>query len=179
MIPFSPLNDTKLPEQIDGLLLGGGYPELYAKDLSRNESMRKSIREAIKEGLPCIAECGGFLYLHDQLEGKDGINYEMTGVIHGNGFSAGRLGRFGYLHLKAQKESVFMKKGEEVRGHEFHYWDSTDNGKDCLAVKPDGKRSWECVHMEGNLFAGFPHIHFYSNLSFAERFVEICRNRTH
>lgn len=179
LTPFSPLNDTKLPEQIDGLLLGGGYPELYAKDLSRNESMRKSIREAIKEGLPCIAECGGFLYLHDQLEGKDGINYEMTGVIHGNGFSAGRLGRFGYLHLKAQKESVFMKKGEEVRGHEFHYWDSTDNGKDCLAVKPDGKRSWECVHMEGNLFAGFPHIHFYSNLSFAERFVEICRNRTH
>ncbi len=176
LLPFSPLKDRELPKAIDGLLLGGGYPELYAKELSKNDSMRKTLREEIQKGMPCIAECGGFLYLHEQLEGKDGNLYEMAGVIHGNGFSTGRLGRFGYIHLNAQKDHVFLKKEEELRGHEFHYWDSTDNGNDCLAVKPDGKRSWECVHMEGNLFAGFPHLHFYSNPSFAERFVEKCRS---
>lgn len=179
LIPFSPLADTKLPKQIDGLLLGGGYPELYAETLSENERMRRSVREAIQNGLPCIAECGGFLYLQDSLEGKDKKQYEMAGVIRGNGIAVGRLKRFGYIHLKAQRDSVFLKQGEELRGHEFHYWDSTNNGSDCLAVKPDGKRSWECVHIEGNLWAGFPHLHFYSNPEVAKRFVELCRQRNH
>ena len=74
---------------------------------------------------------------------------------------------------------MFFETGEELRGHEFHYWDSTNNGSDCLAVKPDGKRSWECVHIEGNLWAGFPHLHFYSNPEVAKRFVELCRQRNH
>lgn len=177
LIPFSPLTDSRLPEQTDGLLLGGGYPELYAEMLSGNEEMLKSVQKAVQDGLPCIAECGGFLYLHDCLEGKDRKQYKMAGVIPGKGFAAGRLKRFGYIRLKAQRESAFLKQGEELRGHEFHYWDSTNNGNDCLAVKPDGKRHWECVHMEGNLFAGFPHLHFYSNPEIAGRFVELCRHR--
>ena len=152
---------------------------MYAEALSENKGMRRSVWEAIQNGLPCIAECGGFLYLHDSLEGKDQKQYEMAGVIQGNGFAVGRLKRFGYIHLKAQRDSVFLKQGEELRGHEFHYWDSTDNGSDCLAVKPDGKRSWECVHIEGNLWAGFPHLHFYSNPEVAKRFVELCRQRKH
>lgn len=175
LLPFSPLHDTSLPENIQGLLLGGGYPELYAKQLSENQAMCESVRNGIRQGLPCIAECGGFLYLHDTLEGKDGISYPMAGVIEGNAFQTERLGRFGYIHLQPQKAGVYLPEGEELRGHEFHYWDSTANGQDCLAVKPGGKRSWKCIHMEGTLFAGFPHIHFYSNLKFAERFVSVCR----
>lgn len=175
LIPFSPLHDTSLPEAVQGLLLGGGYPELYAEQLSSNQAMLQEIGAAIRNGLPCIAECGGFLYLHEMMEGKDGKQYPMAGVIRGNAFRTERLGRFGYIHLRAEKDSAYLRRGEALRGHEFHYWDSTANGQDCLAVKPDGKRSWKCVHMEGNLFAGFPHLHFYSNPGFTERFVEICR----
>ena len=100
----------------------------------------------------------------------------MTGVLKGKGVRGKRLGNFGYITEEFLNDTILGEKGTQIKGHEFHYWDSTDNGNDCLAVKPDGKRSWECVHMEGNLFAGFPHLHFYSNPSFAERFVERCRS---
>ncbi|PWJ52157.1 cobyrinate a,c-diamide synthase [Faecalicatena contorta] len=171
LVEFSPLHDNFLPEDIQGMILGGGYPELYTKDLERNVSMRSSIKEAILGGLPCLAECGGFMYLHEEMEDDKGSFRQMTGVFPGKAFHTGKLVRFGYIEIEAQKEGAFLKKGEKLRGHEFHYWDSTDNGKDCIAVKPDKRRSWECIHMEGNLFAGYPHIHFYSNLEFARRFI--------
>lgn len=174
---FSPLHEEKVPDDAQGMLLGGGYPELYAKQLAANRKMCDSVKEKIHSGLPCIAECGGFLYLHEMLEGKDGNSYPMAGVIAGNAFRTDRLGRFGYLSLQAEADGAFLRKGEVLRGHEFHYWDSTENGTDCLAVKPQGNRSWKCVHMEGTLFAGFPHIHFYSNPVFAKRFVRACRER--
>ena len=174
---FSPLHEEKVPDDAQGMLLGGGYPELYAKQLAANRKMCDSVKEKIQSALPCIAECGGFLYLHEMLEGKDGNSYPMAGVIAGNAFRTDRLGRFGYLSLQAEADGAFLRKGEVLRGHEFHYWDSTENGTDCLAVKPQGNRSWKCVHMEGTLFAGFPHIHFYSNPVFAKRFVRACRER--
>ena len=98
----------------------------------------------------------------------------MAGVIKGSAASKGRLARFGYVKIEGKKDGLYLKKDENIRGHEFHYWDSTDNGADCVAVKPDGKRSWECIHMEGKLFAGFPHLYLPSNRKFAERFVEQC-----
>ncbi|HCR82087.1 MAG TPA: cobyrinic acid a,c-diamide synthase, partial [Lachnospiraceae bacterium] len=106
-----------------------------------------------------------------------GAARKMTGVLPGKAFYADRLVRFGYIELEARWDGTFLKKGEKLRGHEFHYWDSTDNGVDCIAVKPDRKRSWECIHMKENLFAGYPHIHFYSNVKFAERFITECRKR--
>lgn len=175
LVPFSPLEDTGLPEGLDGLLFGGGYPELCAKELAENESMRKSVHERIGKGIPCIAECGGFLYLTEELEGEDGTSYPMAGVLSGKGIKKGRLTRFGYIELTAQKDGAYLKKGEKIRAHEFHYWDSTENGEDTLAVKPDGVRKWQAVHMKENLFAGFPHLYFYSNPKVAERFVAACR----
>lgn len=172
---FSPMHDEKVPEDARGMILGGGYPELYAKRLSENRTMCDSVKKKIRNGLPCIAECGGFLYLHEMLESKEGHIYPMAGVIPGKAFRTEKLGRFGYIHLYAESDGIFLKKKEELRGHEFHYWNSTANGTDCLAVKPQGKRSWKCVHMERALFAGFPHIHFYSNPVFAERFVQACK----
>lgn len=174
LIPFSPLEDVCLPEGTKGLLLGGGYPELYARRLSGNKAMRESIYKAIAMGMPCIAECGGFMYLLEHMEGKDGISYSMAGVIQGEAVKRERLVRFGYVELQSQMEGSFLPQGEMLRGHEFHYWDSTANGKDCLAVKPDKKRQWQCIHMRGNVFAGYPHIYFYSNPQFAVRFVEAC-----
>ena len=191
LIEFSPLRDEKLPDNISGLILGGGYPELYGKQLSENQSMLTSIRKALmQEKIPCLAECGGFMYLHEEMEDADGNVWKLVGRIHGKTFPTGKLVRFGYVNLQRNldEDQVFELKermsladswilpGENIRAHEFHYWDSTDSGNDCLAVKPDGKRRWECMHLEENLVAGYPHLYYPSCKGFAERFVEKCRS---
>ena len=171
---FSPINDAELPEEVDGLILGGGYPELYAKELSENISMLDSVRKAIRNGIPCIAECGGFMYLHEYFEDNDKNEYRGVGIIEGKAFKTDKLVRFGYIDITANENSVLLNKGENIRGHEFHYWDSTDNGCACTAVKPSGTRSWKCVHSEEGLFAGFPHVYFYSNQKAAVNFINAC-----
>lgn len=191
LIEFSPLHDEKLPDNISGLILGGGYPELYGKQLSENQSMLTSIRKALtQEKIPCLAECGGFMYLHEEMEDTDGKVWKLVGRIKGRTFPTGKLVRFGYVDLQRNldenpisefKEQMsladsWILPGENIRAHEFHYWDSTDSGSDCLAVKPDGKRSWECMHLEENLVAGYPHLYYPSCENFAERFVEKCRS---
>lgn len=175
LVPFSPLRDAALPKQIQGILLGGGYPEVYAKALSENQSMRFSIREAIQNNIPCHAECGGFLYLHEWMKDNEQVAYQMAGVIPGECFPTGKLVRFGYVNLVANGDSRFLNQGECIKGHEFHYWDSTNNGEDVTAVKPNQKRSWTCIHIEKQLFAGFPHLAYASNREFAKRFVEMAR----
>ena len=192
LVEFSPLWDEKLPEKISGLILGGGYPELYGKQLFENQSMLKSVRAALKQKLPCLAECGGFMYLHEEMEDAKGNIWNLVGRIKGRTFPKGKLVRFGYVNLQrnveknhtvetpgfeGQNDSFgnWILQGENIRAHEFHYWDSTDSGSDCLAVKPDGKRHWECMHLEENLVAGYPHLYYPSCRKFAERFVEKCQ----
>ncbi len=167
---FSPLRDSRLPE-CDGLILTGGYPELYAKQLSENHSMLDSIRSRISDGLPYIAECGGFMYLHDEMD-ADGL-FKMAGVIHGRVRSADRLVRFGYITMTAQTDNLLCKNGESIKAHEFHYYDSTDNGNGFHAVKPDG-REWDCCHVSDRHYAGFPHLNFLSDITTAERFIIKC-----
>ena len=179
LIPFSPLSDRELPGDLDGLILGGGYPELYARELSENLSMLKSVRKALRRGMPCIAECGGFMYLHEKMEDENGREYPMTAVLPGKTFPAGKLVRFGYICISSADSGKtgaagYIKPGEMIRGHEFHYWDSTDNGRTCRAVKPDGRRSWDCICAQGNLFAGYPHLYMPSLPEFAKRFAERC-----
>lgn len=171
---FSPINDTEFPKDADGLILGGGYPELYAKELSGNRSMLDSVRKAIRNGIPCIAECGGFMYLHEYFEDDDKNEYKGVGVIEGKAFKTDKLVRFGYIDITENENSVLLNKGESIRGHEFHYWDSTNNGGSCTAAKPSGTRKWECVHSGGSLFAGFPHVYFYSNQKAAANFINAC-----
>lgn len=168
---FSPLRDRKLPDGCSGLLLGGGYPELYAKELENNRAMRSEIRRAVTGGMPTVAECGGFLYLHSLLWDREGKSYAMAGALPTSCHDAGKLVRFGYLELEEKKES-FLPKGERIRGHEFHYYDSEDNGGDCLAVKPVTGKTYPCMIVTKNCFMGFPHLYYPSNPSFAERFVE-------
>lgn len=178
LICFSPLRDTSLPADVQGLLLGGGYPELYAKQLSENDSMRTSIRTAIRDGLPCLAECGGFMYLHSSMENMEGHSLPMAGVLNGQAYRTKRLGRFGYITLtQNEPQSSDMFEGR-IRGHEFHYFDSTDCGKAFCAQKPFSSRSWDCIRVEENLVAGFPHLYYYSNPAFAVRFLQICEQRT-
>lgn len=174
---FSPLHDTKLPDNCDALLLGGGYPELYAKELSENLSMRNSIKTAFKTGLPTVAECGGFMYLHTYIhniceEDADAQNYVfgMTGALDSECHFKGKLVRFGYIELE-EKHNNFLPTDEKIRAHEFHYYDSTDNGADCIATKPATGRSYDCVISHDNYWLGFPHLYYPSNPHFAESFV--------
>lgn len=105
IVTFSPIHDRSLPENIQGIVLYGGYPELYAKELSENDSMRESICHAVRLGVPCIAECGGFMYLQERLEGSDGKIYDMAGALFGKSFKTEKLRRFGYIILS--KGTVF------------------------------------------------------------------------
>ena len=168
LVSFSPLVDQRLPEDIHGLYLGGGYPELYAGALAENVSMRRSVREAVAGGLPCIAECGGFMYLTEAIGGRP-----MAGALPGGCFDAGRLTRFGYVTLRAGRDNLLCRAGEEIRAHEFHRWDARDPGGDFTAQKPGG-RSWSCAAATDTLYAGFPHFHFYANPAFAKNFYEAC-----
>lgn len=98
----------------------------------------------------------------------------MAGAIPSESSNQGRLVRFGYATIEAEQDGAFLKKGEQIRAHEFHHWDSTDNGDSCLAVKPDGKRRWQCIHMKGNLMAGYPHLYYRSHPELVERYVKAC-----
>ena len=174
LIYFSPISDKELPKETEGILLGGGYPELYAKELFQNQTMRESIKNALNQKIPCIAECGGFMYLHEEIILEDGNAYQMVGSISGKVQKENKRKRFGYIELTAKEDNAFQKKGEIFRGHEFHYWDSENCGNAYLARKPVGEKKWECIHVRDTLFAGYPHIYFYSNPAFAEKFIELC-----
>lgn len=174
LVKFSPLHDRELPKGIQGLILSGGYPELHAKALSENTSMRDSVFRAVCGGLPCIAECGGFLYLHKMLEGADKEYYPMAGVLDAGAYRREKLTRFGYVTLEALTGQMLLEKGEEIRGHEFHYWESESCGSSMRAKKPLRKRNWMCVHGRDTLYAGFPHLFFYSNPRAAWKFLRKC-----
>lgn len=196
IVPFSPLHDQKIPENLDALLLGGGYPELYARELSENHSMLESIRIAGTDRtkkIKILAECGGFLYLHRTLEDPDGKKWQMVGLLDADAFRTKKLSRFGYITLKTnqtkpvllpdqmpdQMESKNLdetengkhkektERGENdrvaIRGHEFHYWDSTDPGTALLAEKPLSSRNWACMHVSDRMIAGFPHLYYRSD----------------
>ena len=172
LVFFSPLHNSHVPEA-EGLWLCGGYPELYARQLSENETVRIEVRERVLRGCPTVAECGGFLYLQESLEDPEGTAWPMCGALPGCGYKTGRLQRLGYLKLKAEADSLLFRAGEQIPVHEFHYWDSSENGTDLLAEKADG-RSWRCGRVSDTLYAGFPHLHFGGELPLAERFVKAC-----
>ena len=175
---FSPLHDAKVPENTDGLLLPGGYPELFAAELSENSEMLASIRSCEKKAIPILAECGGFMYLHQEMQDMEGKTYPMAGVINAAAYRTEKLGRFGYITLDLNEEQAearnIWQQSFPVRAHEFHYFDSTDPGSACLAKKPAGKRSWSCSYAKDGSLMGFPHLYYYSNPMFAFRFLENC-----
>lgn len=175
LIFFSPLEDDCLPEGVCGLYLGGGYPELHARQLNGNEGMRRSIAQAIQDGMPVLAECGGFLYLQKTLQDDQRREWAMVEALSGQGYPVGRLTRFGYVELTAQVDSPYLLTGERIRGHEFHHWDCTENGSLCRAEKPGSGADWDCMVQHKNCLAGFPHLYFGSNPEFAPRFVAQCR----
>lgn len=172
LVYFSPTFDEHLPE-CEGLFLGGGYPELYAKQLEANITMLADIKQHIDKKKPCYAECGGFMYLLERYsEGEK--SYRWVGAIPGESALTSKLTHFGYVHLTAQEDNLLCKAGEKINAHEFHYSDSTNNGKGFAVVKASGKGAWECGVVSDSLYAGYPHLHLCGNIDFAKSFVKAC-----
>lgn len=172
---FSPLRDTALPENIGGLYLPGGYPELHARELSENTSLLREIRRKIESGLPTAAECGGFLYLGQSLTDAEGQSWPMAGVLPGEGKDTGRLVRFGYAALSADSDSMLFRAGESFPIHEFHHWDSTANGTALAAKKPVGGAAWRCGFVNEHFYAGFPHL-YWAGTPLPQRFAAAAEN---
>jgi len=172
---FSPLRDTALPENIGGLYLPGGYPELHARELSKNTSLLREIKQKIESGLPTAAECGGFLYLGQSLTDAEGQSWPMAGVLPGEAKDAGRLVRFGYAALSADSDSMLFRAGESFPIHEFHHWDSTANGVALAAKKPVGGAEWRCGFVNEHFYAGFPHL-YWAGTPLPQRFAAAAEN---
>jgi cobyrinic acid a,c-diamide synthase len=172
-VPFSPLQDTALPEHLSGLYLGGGYPELHLKALSGNTAFLHSLRAQASRKIPIYAECGGFLYLQQAVYDTDGTAYPMAQLLSGTSRRGAHLCRFGYITLTAQEDSLLGAAGTTILGHEFHYADSTENGNAFCATRPNGKH-WACMQVTDHITAGFPHLYFPSQPEVAAHFAEAC-----
>ncbi len=171
---FSPLADEHLPEGTSGVYLPGGYPELNAEKLSTNTTMMAELKAKIEEGMPVVAECGGFMYLSEGMEDDKGVMWPMMGLVPGECRNKGKLVRFGYGTLEAAEDTLLISRGETVNEHEFHHWDSTHTGEDLILTKRStGKRSSSCF-ATSTVYAGYPHIYFAGG-SAAARFVKAMK----
>ena len=168
---FSPLEDSAVPEDADGLLLGGGYPELYLEKLSRNRSMLSSIKALIERKIPSLAECGGFMYLGKSIEDENGKVFETVGAYEGKCKFSGKLVRFGYMQINDAPGDLLCGNMKGLKGHEFHYYDSDMNGEACTAGKPFRDITWKCIVSDKNGIWGFPHFYYGSNPAFVDSFV--------
>ena len=165
---ISLMDDGMLPGDCRGLYIPGGYPELYAKELSDNRTMRESVKQAIGSGLPVIAECGGFMYLQDSIV-EDGICYEMARVYGGCSKRTKGLVRFGYVKMDDGKGNV-------MNGHSFHHYDveAENLGNDYMVTKPMNTRSWREAYRINGGYAGFPHLYPAGCVDFIRSFLESC-----
>lgn len=176
IVTFSPIHDKQLPEGLDGLILGGGYPEIYAKELEEAREMRSAVKEACLAGMPVLAECGGFMYLQKELQMSDGSVHEMAGVLNGGIFPTGKLCRFGYIEASALTSGILGEAGSSIKGHEFHYFDCSINGDAFSAQKPLAGSSYPCMVHTASMAAGFPHFYYYSNPDMLYHYLESCRS---
>lgn len=165
---FSPLANEEVPPDADGLMIGGGYPELHAEELEKAARSARSVREAAASGMPTIAECGGFMYLCETIDGK-----KTCGVLPGGSANTGRLSRFGYITLTTKRKSLFGEAGTALKAHEFHYYDSEFPGNDCTAEKTNGKQ-YGCAYCGDTLYAGYPHLYLAASENAAIGFYKKC-----
>jgi cobyrinic acid a,c-diamide synthase len=178
IVEFSPLADRTLPDGTEALYIGGGYPELYAAELSANESMRDAIATFVERGGPVYAECGGLMYLGRHLRLRDGDNLPMVGVLPFGTALTDRLVRFGYTEVSFASDCLLGRAGASARGHSFHY--STIDGApdaDCvyrLRSTLSGAESAE-GYVVGNVLASYIHLHFLSNPELSVNFVRAAR----
>ena len=165
LVPFSPLADERAPA-VDGVYLGGGYPEAHAAALAANRSMRASLRALADRGMPIYAECGGLMYLADAIRTIDGNQYEMVGILGGVAVMHERLQAIGYVEVETANETILGPAGTRMRGHQFRW--STLEG-----ARGDAYRN-VAGYAEGNVLASYVHVHWASNPAAAESYVTAC-----
>jgi cobyrinic acid a,c-diamide synthase len=177
LVFFSPLKDQKLPLDLDGLYIGGGYPELFAERLSSNNTFREALKTAIGNGLPTYAECGGLMYLAKQLR-TSAIDYPMVAVLKIEVEMTPQREALGYIEAQALMDTLLLKKGQVARGHEFHYSKITETWEKPGAYslkKSDGTKVEREGFSSNDLLASYVHLHFASNPGIADRFIARCR----
>lgn len=170
---FSPLEDTSVPNS-DYIYIGGGFPEIFGKELEANESMRTSILEAHNNNIPIYAECGGLMYLGEKLLNQE-EEFNMVGIFSGISRMTSSLKRFGYCIGVAKENTLLSKKGESIKGHEFHHsiFESDEKCVYSMKKERDGNivEEWDGGYSKGNTLATYLHTHFYNNLSCIENFL--------
>ena len=176
---FSPLHDTKLP-YCQMIWLGGGYPEVHGAKLAANIKMRESLQKAHQQRIPLYAECGGLMYLGESLTDGNGETHAMCGVLPGHSQMGKRLTRFGYCEATALHDTLLAKKGETLRGHEFHYSDfsgSLPAALDCCKWRDGVAISrWQGGFQHHATFASYLHVHFAQRPSLLNRWLALARN---
>lgn len=175
---FSPLRETQLPERAAGLYLGGGYPELYARELSENTPLMAQIRRYHQAGLPIYAECGGLMTLTEGIEQADGLRFPLVGALPGWCKMADRL-TLGYREVEALGDNCLLKAGMKLRGHEFHYsgWENSQPEYAAYRVlsRQPGRTDLLSGYSKDNLMASYVHLHFAQDERLAQRFTDVCR----
>lgn len=180
LVPFSPLRDPAIPE-VDGLIMGGGFPEMFAEKLAGNQEMRKSVSAACLKGLPVYAECGGFMYLTRQITDFSGASYAMVGAIPATSIMERKLQTVGYVEARSLSDNILCRTGSKMHGHEFHFSRilPDQEGADFHWAFQMQKCRTGASHPGGfaykNLLASYLHIHFAGNEAAARRFIQTCR----
>lgn len=170
LIPFSPLEDKNLPEDIDFLYIGGGYPEVFEKKLSNNYELLKDIKDKLEKGLPAYAECGGLMYL---TKGSEENN--LVGFFDGIYKITDSLVNFGYAELQVENENHILPKGLRINCHEFHksYIETKEPTVFRLNKEFYEEKQWQCGYVKNNVIAAYAHIHFYSNMEFFDSLLRL------
>ncbi|MFC5589258.1 cobyrinate a,c-diamide synthase [Sporosarcina soli] len=177
LVYFSPLTDQALPENVDGLYVGGSLPEEFAQQVSQNESMKRSIRQAIERGLPTFAEGGGFVYLTHSLSLTGGESFEMVGLIPGNVKMHPKLQAIGYREIKGCSVNFLLSEQQQAKGHEFHY--ATFHTEEPIqhAYETSGMRGTKTDgYANKNVVAGFTRFHFATCLDMVQRWIQACQH---
>ncbi|MBM7703735.1 cobyrinate a,c-diamide synthase [Metabacillus iocasae] len=175
IVYFSPLANEPLPMDVDGLYLGGGFPEEFARELSQNNVTKSSLRQAIQRGIPTLAECGGFMYLTDSIETTEKKRYSMVGVISGYVKMQSKLAALGYREINGRNHNFLIDHHQQARGHEFHYstfhptneFDYAYETKGMHGTKQEG-------YLNQNVVAGYTHFHFASNPELVINWINHC-----
>lgn len=179
IITFSPLRDTELPDGINGLYIGGGFPEIFASDLSKNKGLRESVYKKAKEGTPIYAECGGLMYLMESLIDFKNRKSKMAGVFKGTAAMGRHLRGLGYVNLRCINNNILTGQKEENKAHVFH-WSSltglSKNTRFAYEIKKNGEIFYDGL-IEKNVLAGYAHLHFASNIKIAKNFIKKCSEK--
>ena len=175
IVPFSPLQDRVLPDNISGLYIGGGFPELYAEELAANDSIKQAMNNAAGQGMPVYAECGGLMYLGENIKDFQGKNHRMSGILPLRSRIDNHRLSLGYRTVQSLNDGPLLNKGEIVRGHEFHWSVLEDRVDSSYAYRIIDKGNIFEGVQRNNILASYVHLHMGSLPSMATRFIETCR----